>query len=110
MRSHVSPSAASGVDGLACWCDWRQGLLVRDVDDLDDVLSADEAAALLKVPPATVRREARAGRLPGRHVGKEWRFARSALIDWLRGELEASGVGSERYTRGPGAADGGGAG
>jgi excisionase family DNA binding protein len=68
-------------------------------DDLDDVLSVEEAAALLKVPPATVRREARAGRLPGRHVGKQWRFARSALIDWLRGELEGTGEPPERYAR-----------
>ncbi len=68
-------------------------------DELDDVLSVEEAAVFLKVPPATVRREARAGRLPGRHVGKEWRFARSALIDWLRGELEGSGEPPERYAR-----------
>ena len=68
-------------------------------EDLDDVLSVEEAATFLKVPPATVRREARAGRLPGRHVGKEWRFARSALIDWLRGELEGTGEPPERYAR-----------
>lgn len=66
----------------------------------DVVLSVEEAAEFLKVPAATVRREARAGRLPGRHVGKEWRFARSALVDWLRGELDGPGVIPERYTRG----------
>lgn len=65
----------------------------------DEVLSVEEAARLLKVPPATVRREARAGRLPGRHVGKEWRFAHSALIDWLRGEIDGPGVPPARYAR-----------
>ena len=70
-----------------------------DNDVFDDVLSVEEAAAFLKVAPATVRREARAGQLPGRHVGKEWRFSRSALIDWLRGELEGSGEQPARYAR-----------
>ena len=65
----------------------------------DEVLSVEEAAELLKVPPATIRREARAGRLPGRHVGKQWRFARSALIDWLRGEIEGPGEPPDRYGR-----------
>lgn len=65
----------------------------------DEVLSVEEAARFLKVPAATVRREARAGRLPGRHVGKEWRFARSALIDWLRGEIDGPGHPPERYAR-----------
>lgn len=67
--------------------------------DEDEVLSVEEAAELLKVPAATVRREARAGNLPGRHVGKQWRFARSALIDWLRGEVEGPGQPPERYSR-----------
>lgn len=67
----------------------------------DEVLSVEEAAAFLKVAPATVRREARAGHLPGRHVGKEWRFSRSALIDWLRGELDAPGEPPDRYARSP---------
>ena len=65
----------------------------------DEVLSVEEAAKLLKVPPATIRREARAGRLPGRHVGKQWRFARSALIDWLRGEIDGPGEPPDRYSR-----------
>ena len=64
-----------------------------------EVLTVEDAAALLKVPPATVRREARAGRLPGRHVGKEWRFARTALLDWLRGEIEGPGRPPARYAR-----------
>ena len=72
---------------------------MNETSDVDEVLSVEQAGALLKVPAATVRREARAGRLPGRHVGKEWRFARSALIDWLRGELEATGQPPDRYAR-----------
>jgi excisionase family DNA binding protein len=65
----------------------------------DEVLSVEEAAALLKVEPATVRREARAGRLPGRHVGKQWRFSRAALLGWLAGEVEGPGEPPDRYAR-----------
>jgi excisionase family DNA binding protein len=31
----------------------------------------------------TVQRQAKAGRLPGRRIGKEWRFSRSVLLEWL---------------------------
>lgn len=38
------------------------------------VLSAEEVAAWLGLHPATVQQHARAGRLPARRIGKEWRF------------------------------------
>jgi len=53
-----------------------------------EVLNAEEAAELLGVSPWTVREEARAGKLPGRKVGREWRFSRTALLDYLRGTLQ----------------------
>jgi excisionase family DNA binding protein len=49
----------------------------------DDVLTLDEAAALLKVPSDTVRSRAEEGDLPGRRLGDEWRFARMAVLTWL---------------------------
>lgn len=54
----------------------------------DDVLTLDEAAELLRVPAAAVRARARAGALPGRDLGGEWRFARHALLAWLGGAEE----------------------
>ncbi len=48
-----------------------------------DVLDVPGAAVLLAVSPATVREQARMGRMPGRKVGREWRFSRQALLDWL---------------------------
>jgi excisionase family DNA binding protein len=50
-----------------------------------DVLNVEETAILLGVSPWTVRELARQGRLPGRKVGKEWRFSRPALMVWLDG-------------------------
>jgi excisionase family DNA binding protein len=49
----------------------------------DDVLTLEEAAALLKLPADTVRSRAEEGDLPGRRFGKEWRFARIAVLAWL---------------------------
>src|SRR5580700_7436717 len=44
----------------------------------DEVLTLDEAAALLKLPADAVRASAEEGDWPGRCLGSEWRFARSA--------------------------------
>lgn len=49
-----------------------------------EVLNADEAAELLGVSPWTVREQAKAGKIPGRKIGKEWRFSRTALLEFLR--------------------------
>jgi excisionase family DNA binding protein len=49
----------------------------------DEVLTLDEAAALLKLPADIVRSRAEEGDLPGRRFGKEWRFARIAVLAWL---------------------------
>ncbi len=49
----------------------------------DEVLTLAETAALLKVSADTVRSRAEEGELPGRRFGKEWRFARTAVLAWL---------------------------
>jgi excisionase family DNA binding protein len=51
-----------------------------------EVLTVEQAAELLQVDPDTVRSLAREGTLPGRKVGREWRFWRTALLRWLGGE------------------------
>jgi excisionase family DNA binding protein len=48
-----------------------------------DVLTLDEAAALLRVSSDAVRARAERGELPGRRFDSDWRFARSALLAWL---------------------------
>jgi excisionase family DNA binding protein len=50
-----------------------------------DVLTGEQAAELLQVDPEVVLALADSGELPGRCLGGEWRFARSALLDWLAG-------------------------
>jgi excisionase family DNA binding protein len=49
----------------------------------NEVLTLDEAAALLKLPVEAVRTRAEEGDLPARRFGKDWRFARTAVLAWL---------------------------
>ncbi len=51
----------------------------------EEVLTLQEAAALLRLPLDAVRASAVGGDLPGRAFGEEWRFSRSALLAWLAG-------------------------
>jgi excisionase family DNA binding protein len=57
-------------------------------NEVEEVLTPDEAADLLRSDAATVIAMAEDGKLPARKVGDEWRFTRSALLRWLGGEEE----------------------
>jgi excisionase family DNA binding protein len=48
-----------------------------------DVLTLEGVAELLAVEPELVAQLAERGELPGRRIGGAWRFARSAVLDWL---------------------------
>jgi len=53
--------------------------------DAPDVLTPAQAADLLQVSEDEVVALAEQGTLPGRRIGRHWRFARPALIAWLSG-------------------------
>jgi excisionase family DNA binding protein len=53
------------------------------VIEFEPLLDAIEAAALLRMHPKTLKKKACLGEIPGRHVGKYWRFRVSDLNDWL---------------------------
>jgi excisionase family DNA binding protein len=48
-----------------------------------DVLTVEQLAVLLQVDEKTVRSLASDGDLPGRKVGRHWRFSRQAVLEWL---------------------------
>ena len=64
------------------------------VVEFEPLLDATEAAGLLRMHPNTLRMKARLGEIPGRHIGKYWRFRISDLNDWVRSQE------SERQPRG----------
>lgn len=51
-----------------------------------DVLTLDEAAAYLRLPPETIAREAAQGHIPGRRIEDAWRFLKAAIDEWLRSQ------------------------
>ena len=51
-----------------------------------EVLTLVELAELLQVPEEDARELAEAREIPGRRIGEEWRFARSAVLRWLAGD------------------------
>lgn len=48
-----------------------------------EVMTASEVAELLQLPVSTVYYLARRGELPGRQLGRAWRFLRSRLQEHL---------------------------
>lgn len=52
-------------------------------DNADDIFDSEEAAPLLRISSKTILRLAGDGRLPGRKVGRAWRFRRGDVLAWL---------------------------
>ena len=50
-----------------------------------NVLTVEQAAEYLQVTAETVRRGARAGRIPAARIGRRWRFVQTDLDTWLSG-------------------------
>jgi excisionase family DNA binding protein len=48
-----------------------------------DVLTVEQLGELLQVDEKTVRSLAARGELPGRKLGRHWRFSRAAVLEWL---------------------------
>jgi excisionase family DNA binding protein len=51
--------------------------------DNNDVLTLNEAAALLRVHPVTLRKRAVAWGVPHQRLGAEWRFSSEVLTAWI---------------------------
>jgi hypothetical protein len=52
-------------------------------NDFGDVLGTPQVAKLLRCDPATIRRMAIDGEIPGRLIGGDWKFFKGVIIDWL---------------------------
>jgi hypothetical protein len=63
----------------------------------DEVMTAGETAALLKLDEPAVLAAAQGGDLPARQIDGNWRFSRSAILAWLAGDVPP-----ERATDEPG--------
>jgi excisionase family DNA binding protein len=51
--------------------------------DPPEVMNAAQAGEFLQIDESVVTGMAEAGKLPGRRLGRVWRFSRAALVAWL---------------------------
>jgi excisionase family DNA binding protein len=101
VARYVDPDTNDGLDALRRLHDEAPGALPRRIviepdepalvvghhsfrpAEVPEVLTPAQAAVLLQVEEEDVLALAEEGRLPGRRIGDEWRFARAALVTWL---------------------------
>lgn len=50
--------------------------------------TAEEIARYLRVHPYTVKRLARAGKIPGFKIGEQWRFDTKEIEEWRKNQGE----------------------
>ena len=63
-----------------------------------EILNIEEAAALLGVSARTFNKVLHSEEIPARKIGREWKFSRSALIQWV-GEGRSTDFYREEKTR-----------
>ena len=62
-----------------------------------DILNVEEAAMLLGVSVKTFNKVLHAEDMPARKIGREWKFSRAALIEWV-GSVRARDFYREAHT------------
>ncbi|MCM1567016.1 MAG: helix-turn-helix domain-containing protein [Dehalobacter sp.] len=50
----------------------------------NEVLDVTQAAELLKIGRSTLLKLVRENVIPAKKVGRQWRFSRQALLEWLK--------------------------
>ncbi|MCA9425699.1 MAG: helix-turn-helix domain-containing protein [Candidatus Omnitrophica bacterium] len=55
-----------------------------------DIMTVEEVARFLKMKPQTVYKWAQEGQIPGTKLGKEWRFRKSILDEWIDNSIALS--------------------
>lgn len=64
----------------------------------NDILNLEQAIDFLKVSEKTLIKLLREEHIPARKIGREWRFSKQALIDWIASGDSISYINqSERY-------------
>ena len=48
-----------------------------------EILTTEQAAEYLQLSVETVKRKARASMIPAAKIGREWRFSRRQLLEWV---------------------------
>jgi excisionase family DNA binding protein len=63
-----------------------------------EVMTVGEVAQYLRIPRSSIYKLAQDGRIPCRKVGRQWRFVRQAIDEWL-GQRGRAGLEAEARTK-----------
>jgi excisionase family DNA binding protein len=97
VTRYVDPDSPRGLTALGALSPPRRGSIevtgpaptlgayTFQAYDPPEVMNVAQAAQLLQLDEAAVVELAEAGQLPGRKLGRDWRFSRAAVIAWLAG-------------------------
>jgi excisionase family DNA binding protein len=69
-----------------------------------EILNVEEACQLLGISSKTFSKILKEGDIPGRKIGREWKFSRQALIDWV-GNARARDFLYKKKKKGPARAE-----
>lgn len=58
---------------------------MTELAELDEWLTTDEVAALIRMDRDYVQRQCKAGALKGKKLGTEWRISRRAVAEFMNG-------------------------
>ena len=62
------------------------------VKRVNEILTVQEAADLLRIPRSTVYKLAQVGKIPAQKVGRHWRFHRTTIEKWIAREIQYDGT------------------
>jgi len=51
--------------------------------DREEIMTLEEVARYIKMKPPTVYKWVQEGKIPGTKLGKEWRFRRRIIDEWI---------------------------
>ena len=59
---------------------------------MKEVITPNEVAALLRIHVKTVYRLAEEGQIPGKKIGRSWRFLKSSVLELISSDEEEAAV------------------
>lgn len=81
---------------LKCVIEYNSNIIMFLLEDLmnnamnENFISIEDAAAFLNIKPVTLRKWIRDNNVPAHKIGKQWKFLRSELEEWVRSGKSAS--------------------
>ena len=58
-----------------------------------DIMTLEQVAKYMRLKPQTIYKWAQEGKIPAAKIGKEWRFRKSIIDEWIDKSIHLSGGG-----------------